>query len=249
MALTMMIVDNSEDFRLALENVLSDAYIIHHFGNGRQALDFALKNAPDVIILDLMLTEVDGVTFLHELRNAELRPIVLAVTRFFNDYILESAQELGIGYIIRKPCTPAAVSQRVRDLSKRLNSKTAAINHSAYVTEQLKELMFSPRHKGFEYLKEAVLLMYRQPDVSLTKVLYPAVGAPSGNSGIQVERSIRSAISAAWNHNNTQRWSELFPPGADGTASRPTNGAVISRLAEQLREALAKEDMNRNQNL
>ena len=234
-----MIVDNSEEFRMALDSVLSDAYEIYHCSNGRQALEAAPKINPDVIILDLMLTEVDGVTLLHEIRSAGLRPMVLAVTRFFNDYVQETAQELGIGYIIRKPCDPAAVSQRVRDLSKRLNAKPGKpVNPAAYVTEQIKMLMFSPRHKGFEYLKEAVLLMCRQPDISITKELYPSVGALFGSTALQVERSIRSAINAAWSQQAGQSWSRLFPPGPDGCVQRPSNGTVISRLAWDLQEKL-----------
>ena len=242
MALTLMIVDTSEDFRLALERILSDTYEICHCSNGRQALESALEIKPDVMILDLMLTELDGVTLLHEIRSAGLRPMVLAVTRFFNDYVLESAQELGIGYIIRKPCSPAAVSQRVRDLSKRLNRPISPIDPAAYVAERLRKLMFSPRHKGFEYLKEAVLLMCKQPDISLTKVLYPAVGSSFNSSSIQVERAIRGAINSAWNQNHTQSWTDLFPPGPDGTIPRPSNGTVISRLADELRKMLAEED-------
>ena len=92
-----MIVDNSEEFRQALDQVLCDTYEVHHCSNGRQALETAPQINPDVIILDLMLTELDGVTLLHEIRRAGLRPMVLAVNRFFNDYVLESAQELGIG--------------------------------------------------------------------------------------------------------------------------------------------------------
>lgn len=234
-----MIVDNSEEFRQALDQVLCDTYEVHHCSNGRQALETAPQINPDVIILDLMLTELDGVTLLHEIRRAGLRPMVLAVTRFFNDYVLESAQELGIGYIIRKPCTPAAVSQRVRDLTKRLNDKKVKpINPQAYVTEQIEALKFSPRHNGSEYLKEAVLMMCRQPNISITKELYPSVGAMFGGTALQVERSIRTAINAAWSQQNTQSWAALFPAGPDGTIPRPSNGTLIARLAADLREKL-----------
>lgn len=250
MALTLMIVDDSEDFRLALEAALSDAFRIVQCCNGRQALDTAPQVRPDVMILDLMLTEVDGVTLLHEIRRAGLHPIVLAVTRFFNGYIMESAQELGIGYLIRKPCSPAAVSQRVRDLCRRLNSgPVVPINPADYVTEQLKSLMFVPKHKGFEYLKEAVLLMCRQPDISITKELYPKVGAPSGSSPSQVERSIRSAIGVAWSQGGAPAWERFFPPEADGTSSKPSNGHVIARLAKDLQEKLAGEDEKRKNNV
>lgn len=236
--LTLMIVDNSEDFRLALDNMLRDSYEIYHCSNGRQALEAAPRIKPDVIILDLMLTEVDGVTLLHEIRNAGLRPMVLAVTRFFNDYVQETAQELGIGYIIRKPCDPAAVSQRVRDLTKRLNNRPSKpINSQAYVAEQIKKLKFSPRHNGTDYLREAVLMMCRQPDISITKELYPSVGAMFGSNAPQVERSIRSAINAAWRQQGAA-WAVFFPSEPDGTIPRPSNGTVIARLACDLREKL-----------
>lgn len=235
--MTLMIIDSSEDFRLALEKVLSDAYRIIQCSNGKEALQAALLEEPDVIVMDLMLTEMDGVTLLHEIRNAGLRPMVLAVTRFYNDYVLESGQELGIGYIIRKPCSPDAVSKRVRDLSRRLNPLPARYAEpSDYVTAQLRELMFSPRHKGFECLKQAVLLMWRQPDISITKELYPRVGTATGSSAIQVERTIRSALNAAWSQGSRQTWGQFFQPGPDGQIPKPSNGHLIARLAEDLRE-------------
>lgn len=242
-----MIVDDSEEFRMALEQVFCDAYEVFQCSNGRQALEIAPQIKPDVVVLDLMLTELDGVTLLHEIRRAGLRPMVLAVTRFYNDYVLESAQELGIGYLIRKPCNPAAVSQRVRDLTKRLNDKKVKpINPQAYVTEQIESLKFSPRHNGSEYLREAVMMMCRQPDISITKELYPSVGAMFGSTALQVERSIRTAIHAAWSQQNAQSWAALFPADPDGTIPRPSNGTVIARLAADLREKLAESEEQQN---
>lgn len=237
-----MIVDDSALFREALEKVLSDAYAIYSFSNGKEALEAAPGVKPDVMILDLMLPELDGVTLLHEIRNTGLRPMVLAVTRFFNEYVLDSAQELGIGYIIRKPCTPEAVSQRARDLSKRINFRPEMpMDPVQFVTEQIKRLRFSPRHKGSEYIKQAVLLMWRQPDISFTKELYPAVAARFGCNSLQVERSIRSAIQAAWSQSGNDCWARFFPPKPDGTIPRPTNGNLIARLAEALREKIGED--------
>lgn len=234
-----MIVDSCEDFRLSLEQILSDAFRIYHCSNGKQALEAIPLVNPDVIVLDLMLTEVDGITLLQEIQNAGLRPKVLAVTRFYTDYVLECAHELGIGYIMRKPCSPEAVSQRVRDLNRRMNGKPSKPDNPAqYVTERIKFLQISPRHKGFEYLKEAVMMMYSRPDISITKELYPNVGALFGSTAFQVERSIRSAINAAWERQDVPSWSELFHPGPDGSIPRPSNGTVICRLADDLRERM-----------
>ncbi len=241
-SISLMIVDHDADFRQELEKELCDSYTVYHASNGRQARLAVEEINPDVIVLDLMLTELDGVSLLHEIRNAGLRPMVLAVTRFYNDYVLETAQELGIGYIIRKPCDPLAVCQRVRDLSRRMNPKRhRPVDAYTYVTEQLNRLSFSIRHKGYDYLRQAVLMMCQTPDISITKELYPNVGATHGSNAMQVERSIRSAINAAWEQ-GADGWKELFGTGPDGKANRPSNGAFIARLADDLRFELSDSE-------
>ena len=240
--ISMMLVDDSTDFRESLEQALRDAYEIHSYASGAQALEAAAAVRPDVMVLDLMLPELDGVTLLHEIQALGLRPMVLAVTRFVNEYVMDCAQELGIGYIIRKPCTPQAVSQRVRDLTKRLNpGPGVALAPGQYIDERIRLLRFSPRHDGSKYIREAVLLMYRQPGLSLTKELYPAVGARFGCSAAQVERSIRSAINAAWHHADNGSWAVLFPPEPEGIVPRPSNGNLIAKLAEELRAKIGNQ--------
>lgn len=231
-----MIIDCSDEFRLALEQELRETYIVHHFRDGKDAQDAAWIIHPDVIILDLMLTGVDGITLLHNLRNAGICPMVLAVTRLYNDYIVETAQELGIEYIIRKPCTAAAVAERTQDLSKRLNTKTERIiDPQSFITDKLNKAGFSSRHKGYLYLQEAAMLMWKNPSISITKELYPAVAAKFSGTPIQVERSIRSALSVAWEQSPPSAWEELAPRDFTGHIQRPSNGYLISRLADLLR--------------
>ena len=77
--------------------------------------------------------------------------------------------------------------------------------------------------------------MAQHPDLAITKELYPIVASICDCHKDHVERSIRTAISAAWNHRDDRIWQRYFPPGADGSIKRPTNGAFISRLADSLR--------------
>ncbi len=240
--LTLMIVDNSYEFRQALDKALSDAYKIVQCSDGKEALKVALEVKPEIIVLDLMLTELDGISLLHEIRKAGIRPMVLAVTRFFNDYVQECAQDLGIGYIIRKPCDPAAVSGRVRDLTKRLNPRPAKpIDPQAYMVELTRALMFSPRHQGCKFLQEAVLIALNEPGISLTKDLYPRLGRRFGGTPLQVEHSLRTAIIAACKKSNGHLWDDLFPPDPVTGNRQISNGVVIARLAEDLRLKLIAE--------
>lgn len=234
--LTLMIIDSSDEFRLSLEQELQKSYIIHHFQDGKAALDAALVIQPDVLVLDLMLTGIDGITLLHNLRSAGIRPMVLAVTRLYNDYVVETALELGVQYLIRKPCVPGAVAERVRDLSVRLNPKSETVTDpAAYITGLLNKMGFSARHRGYDYLREAAILMWKEPGISITKELYPAVAELFSGTAIQVERSIRSALNAAWEQSAGNAWEEFAPRSLDGTMQRPSNGYLVAKLAELLR--------------
>ncbi len=246
---TLLIADNSDEFRQALGDALSDTYKIIQCSNGKQALEAALEVRPEVVVLDLMLTELDGLSLLCSMRKAGIRPVVLAVTCFFNDYIQEIAQELGICYVVRKPCDPVAVAERVRDLTTRMNPRlTRPIDPRTYIAEQTRALMFSPRHQGSKFLQEAVLIALDEPDISLTKDLYPRLGHRFGGTSLQVEHCLRTAISAACKKSNGQLWDKLFPVDPDTGVRQITNGTVIYKLADELRAKMESERMLNSSN-
>lgn len=235
----LMIADCSDDFRLALEQTLKKTYTVFSFRDGKDAEAAALQIHPQFLILDLMLPGIDGITLLHNLQKAGMNPIVLAMTRFNNEYILEAAAELGVLYVIRKPCDPNAVAERLEDLSRHRSAKQPTIiSPSECVIQLLHRLNISPRHRGYDYLHNGVLLMWKRPDISLTKELYPTVGEKYGSSYRQVERSMRSAIAAAWEQTDGAGWEDFSQKQPDGSHHRPSNGFLISRLAEELRKAV-----------
>lgn len=239
--LRLALIDGSDIFRLALEKELQESFEIQHYSDGQEVLDRLPGNPPDIIILDLILAGLDGITLLYKLRDLELRPMVLAATRLDNQYVYEAAEELGIGYVMRKPCMPSAVAARLKDLSKRLLPKTdPAVDAGSYITGQLINLGFSSSHKGFLYLRDCILAVWKQPGIPITKELYPGVGKRYQSTGAQVERAIRSAVNAAWAHRKTPYWNELFA-GPDGEPVHPSNGKLISRLADDLRSRIPPE--------
>jgi two-component system response regulator (stage 0 sporulation protein A) len=77
--------------------------------------------------------------------------------------------------------------------------------------------------------------MAAEPDLAITKELYPEVAAVCGGDWKHVERTIRSAITAAWKKRDEEVWQQYFPPEPDGTFRKPTNGDFITRMAEALR--------------
>ena len=188
------------------------------------------QEQPDILVLDLMLPELDGLTLLERVTANGICPMVLAATPIFSDYVFSCAQRLGIEYLVRKPCAIEAIVARIRDLSRRLKAPEPTTDPVTYVTNLLLALDLSTKHNGFSYLRESVLLMAKDPAQSVTKVLYPEVARICGCSKENVERSIRTALDRAWEKQTSDQWQKFFP----GAEQRPSNAVVISRLAEAL---------------
>lgn len=234
--LKLLIADSAEEFVSSLTALLQDSYRIHHCANGKEALTYLLDNPPDVMILDLMIPELDGITLLHKAAGAGVCPMVLATTRLNNEYVLETVTELNVGYLMLKPCDPSATAERVRDLSRRIHpSRQNTEDPKNLVTNLLISLNVPSHLRGASFLREAILLMVKQPDISITKELYPAVGNLFGANYAQVERAIRNAINLAWEHRINAEWEKIFRKDSSGSIPRPSNGIFISRLAEELR--------------
>ena len=231
----LLIADETEEFRSALAQALQGTFRVRTCTDGKEALELLRSFGPDVLVLDLMLPGLDGISLLQSAVASGFCPIVLATSRFINDYVLESVSRLGIGYVVRKPCDIRATAARIADLCQ--NSPPAPYqqpeSHGS-LSNTLLALGIPPKRNGYRHLREAVPLMAANPMQSVTKELYPAVAKLCHCDSSSVERSIRTAISSAWEHRDDRVWRLYFPPDASGSIPRPTNATFISRLADIL---------------
>ena len=231
----VLIADGSEEFRQALADALRGIYHIRTSREGNEALALVMDYEPDILVLDLMLPGLDGLSLLQSAAAAGKKMLVLATTRFLSAYVIDAASRLGVGYLMRKPCDIQAIVYRIADLSQCLKPVPAAApDPRTMVSNMLLELNIATKRRGYGCLREAILLMSRNPGQSITKELYPAVGALCGAHREQVERVIRTAIDAAWRQRDEKIWRLYFPPQAGGQIPRPTNAAFICRLADCL---------------
>ena len=226
----LLIADCNEDFLTVLAAALNSQYQVLCCRSGAEALAILHQEHPDIFVLDLMLPELDGLTLLERIAANGICPLVLAATPILSEYVLSCAQRLGIQYLIRKPCAIEAVVSRIRDLSCRLKAPEPKTDPVSFVSALLLSLDISTKHNGFAYLREAILLMAKDPSQSVTKVLYPEVAHICGCNKDNVERSIRTALDKAWEKRDPETWQKYFP----GARHRPSNAVFISRLAEAL---------------
>ena len=228
----LLIAEGAEDFRIALMESLQGAYQVRTCAEGNEALALLREFQPDLVILDLMLPGLDGITILERAVESGIRPMVLATTRFDSPYILDRAGNLGVGYMMRKPCDLRATIDRLSDLAHRLREPVKAVcDPKKWVGTTLLMLGFSPKLKGFSYLQSCITLMDQNSRQAVTKELYPAVAAMEGVSSGNVERACRSAIEKAWLRGDIHLWRTYFPEQCALLSRRPTNTEFILRLA------------------
>ena len=231
----LLIADSVEEFRVELASQTRGLYRVCICQDGKETLREILTFKPDLVVLDMMLPGLDGISVLEEARKAGMAPQVLATTKFFSDYLAESAHRLGVGYMMVKPCDVKAVVERLSDLADRLDAGSAAHpDPRTAVSNMLLALGLSTKLRGYGYLREAILESMRCPGQMITKELYPKVGKLCDASGTQVERSIRSAIYKAWETRDDALWRRYFGTGSGEILKRPTNAVFISVIAERM---------------
>lgn len=231
----LLLAEGNEELAMALEEGLRGIYTLRMCRDGQTALQLMHAFKPDILVLDLMLPGLDGISLLQSITDARLEPMVLATSRYYNEYMLEAMSRFCVGYLIVKPCDVRATIARIGDLTSRIcQPKPMRPDPKNYVSNLLLEFRIRSKLKGFRYLREAIVLMAEDPDQAITKELYTKVAGMFNTGYLQVERCIRTAIEEAWAVRDERLWRMYFAPGPDGVLERPSNAEFVCRLADCL---------------
>ena len=228
---TLVIADSSEDFCSCLQSQFEYFCQVFCCSTGREALELVRTRHPDVLVLDLLLKELDGLSLLGCLEATGDRPGILADTSYVSPYILETAERLGVSYLLEKPCSMEKTAELIRRLLKGREFASPQ-DRFTRISGLLLRLGFTAKLRGYSYLRDAVLKYAEDPAQSILKELYPSVALPYGVSAEDVEHSIRSAAMVAWNHGSREIWGLYF--AQDGKFQRPSNAALIQGLAKSM---------------
>lgn len=231
----ILIADDNDDFRTNLYNALSPYFIVHCCQTGKEVMTQANERKPDILVMDLLLRELDGISTLYQITQSDQPPSVLVVTTFISDYVEDILSEMGIRDLMRKPCDLKAAVSRIRRIAEQRNPPISP--RADLITGRLLAGMNISAHMdGCAQLRAAIPLYARDPSTPLNKVIYAEVAKLCGHDNPkQVERSIRNAIDKAWSFPGCETHKLFFPHG------KPTNKAFISRLAEELNHTLLQE--------
>ena len=250
----VLIADSTEEFCSGLAAALHRAggfQVIATATDGEQAIRLVQEKKPDVLVLDLMLSKQDGISVLKNLERMEHRPAILATSAFVTDYVSSAAAGLGVRYLMLKPCDLTALVERLeeirggenqRRLALRRNDKT---NIEALVTGIIHEIGVPAHIKGYQYLREAIIIAVNDMDVinAITKVLYPQVAKTFQTTPSRVERAIRHAIEVAWDRGDLDTLQRFFGYTVSNTKGKPTNSEFIALIADKLQLQLKSSEV------
>ena len=253
-ATTVFIADSAEDFCTGLVAALqrSDGFqVVGTANDGEQAIRQILDRKPDVLVLDLMLSKQDGISVLKAISGMERRPVTLATSAFITEYVSTSAANLGVRYLMLKPCDMTALVERLEEIrggeSLRMSVPRRPDKNSieAMVTSIIHEIGVPAHIKGYQYLREAIIIAVNDMDVinAITKVLYPQVAKTFGTTPSRVERAIRHAIEVAWDRGDLDTLQRFFGYTVSNTKGKPTNSEFIALIADKLQLQLKSAEV------
>jgi len=241
---TIFIADNAEEFSASLTAALGrngGFRVVGTAQDGEATIAMVKERAPQILVLDLMLPKQDGISVLKAISTMERKPLVLATSGFITDYVASAAANLGVRYLMLKPCDMTALVERLEELrgderQKAVLPKNDKTSIESLVTGIIHEIGVPAHIKGYQYLREAIIIAVNDMDVinAITKVLYPQVAKTFQTTPSRVERAIRHAIEVAWDRGDLDTLQRFFGYTVSNTKGKPTNSEFIALIADKL---------------
>ena len=230
----------AEDNPLMLEllgSILEEEDGFHVVGkadNGEDAYQMIMDKKPDIVLLDVIMPKLDGITVLEKVRAANIgkdMPAVIMVTAAGNETVASAAFRNGASYYILKPFDREVLLDKIRLVAQeRLRMKMPSVvrekpadtymNKGDYirrnleddVTQLLHEIGIPAHIKGYQYLRDAIIISVEEK-----------------------ERAIRHAIEVAWSRGQLEMIDEIFGYTVNSGKGKPTNSEFIALITDKIR--------------
>ena len=252
----ILIADENSAQRATLkEGLLRLGYrYIEEASNGEEALSKINRYHPDVALIDVWLSKLDGIGVIRSCRGLDLSPdsapAFIITSPVSNQNLFIQAMGAGASLCLIKPINPISLSDHLRDLGsgrgispspaapaapKDVEDRTPDIE--TQVTKIIHQIGVPAHIKGYQYLRTAILLTVNDSDIinSVTKVLYPSVAKKYQTTTSRVERAIRHAIEVAWDRGDVDTLNSYFGYTIQNNRGKPTNSEFIAMIADNLR--------------
>lgn len=230
-----------------------DMYLAGNAYDGDETYEMIMLTKPDIVILDMIMPNLDGLGVLKKLNNTPLekRPCVIMFSVSGNEKNMKLASDLGAEYFLLKPQSAEYIAEVIRDFAGVKSTHQPAqvstptpipVSAKSYdleslVTQCIHELGVPAHIKGYQYIRTAIMMVIENMELLnfITKQLYPAIAKQYGTTSSRVERAIRHSIEVAWNRGKPETMNEIFGYTIHTGKGKPTNSEFIAMVADRIR--------------
>lgn len=194
----------------------------------------------DVLILDLIMPNKDGIYVLEEMKKRGIDKKVIVLTSYNTVDMIRTVSNYGVNYYMLKPFDFIDFEKRILELFNKKESKNIDLRYNNIqmsITKILHELGIPSHIKGYQYIREGVGIIFERPETigGITKELYPELANKFDTTVSRVERAIRHAIEVSWNRGDWNLMEEIFGNSVDIDKAKPTNSEFMVTIADKLR--------------
>ena len=261
---TVLIADDNQEFSRTLASYIQeqpDLEVIGIAKDGEEAIDMITNIEPDIALLDVIMPHLDGIGVLEKINmiKTDKKPICIMLSAVGQDKITQKAIMLGAEYYVVKPFDIELLIKRIKELKNFIPNKSTDTfisrdikaqyveipedgiknqdNLEALVTNIIHEVGVPAHIKGYQYLREAIIMVVNDIDVinQITKSLYPKIATKFNTTPSRVERAIRHAIEVAWGRGDQKTVEKIFGYTISAAKGKPTNSEFIAMIADKLR--------------
>lgn len=237
---TVLIADADFVFAKQLSRALEESgtfQVIDMALTGKLAVRIVEERHPDILVMDILLPELDGLSVLEEIRSAVPPPIVIVTSAFLSNYVAVAAMNLGVRQLIKKPCDAASVAASVGRAYRTLSRSGIGYDRRSLIANTLHDVGVPANIKGYSYLIDALELTIANPEAafSMTQSIYVPIAKQHDVKPELVSRAINRAIDIAWDRGDLDTLQSYFGYTVSNTRGMPTNGEFVSIIGETLR--------------
>ena len=136
-AKTVVVAEDEALIRMDIVEMLREAgyNVVAEADNGQRAVDLAREHSPDLVLMDVKMPVMDGITAAEQIAQERIAPVVL-LTAFSQRELVERAREAGAMAYVVKPFTVDDVVPAIEIAMSRFEEILALENEVADMKEQ-----------------------------------------------------------------------------------------------------------------
>ena len=236
----ILFVDPSDEYRAYFADAIkkeSDLIMVGHTDSAEELLSLVPKLHPDVVIMDLVFPDGEGISVLERLHSLKLEPKPIIIIHSIQQIMAELAMHSGANFFIAKPISVDALLLRTRQIIINTGKKPDAENsYESRINSILTELGLSMALKGFSLLREGILLRIQNFIESnfFSDNLYSVLAERHNTIWSSIQRCMFVVIKKAWDLGDSEVQERYFCKSVCTPKGKPSNREFIARIADHI---------------